>query len=44
MKMLGKYYNINMREGKKNCFNMIIEFGRIFDMRLNKLYFILIEF
>lgn len=32
MKMLEKYYNINMREEKKNCFNMIIEFVRIVDM------------
>lgn len=44
MKMLGKYYNFNSERRRKNCFNMIIEFGRIFDMRLNKLYFILIEF
>lgn len=43
MKMSGKHHNINMREGKKNCFNTTIEFGRIPDMRLNKLHSILIE-
>lgn len=43
VKMSGKPHNINSERRKKNCFNTTIEFGRIPDMRLNKLHSILIK-